>query len=387
MRVKGLILLLVLLLSLFSICYAVEFTDLGFDEGSQSYKVAVENLCEKGAITGYPDGTFKPSNNITRAEITKIIIKAFDIELVDSGETNFKDIDPNKWYASYVNTGVKNRFIVGYEDNTFRPDENVSYAELVTMICNVMKEKVSSKEGTKWYEAYWNTASDKGFFKNYNANDLLPDNKAKRISVALITYNALNGEKIEEKKDEEKKEEKQEETVKETSSLSTSKYYAGVVETQIEARGKDFFDLDVFGEGLLKISVLKSDKMPNYKSLLIFKVKSNNSISIKKELKIKDLDNNYLLVIEVDDDAVSFEGTKEYLDIAEAKIKYNGSNLNLNKYTFFEIDVDPNNQDEYEFTGCEVKALKDVKFKKDDRVIFDVSNKLCYVIKGMEKED
>ena len=107
----------------------------------------------------------------------------------------------------------------------------------------------------------------------------------------------------------------------------------------------------------------------------------------RKELKIKDLDNNYLLVIEVDDDAVSFEGTKEYLDIAEAKIKYNGSNLNLNKYTFFEIDVDPNNQDEYEFTGCEVKALKDVKFKKDDRVIFDVSNKLCYVIKGMEKED
>ena len=50
------------------------------------------------------------------------------------------------------------------------------------------------------------------------------------------------------------------------------------------------------------------------------------------------------------------------------------------------IDVDLNKQDEYEFSGCEQKALKDITFKKDDRVIFDIDQKMCFVVKGMDVE-
>ena len=91
---------------------------IGFLEG---YKV----------LTGYPDGTFKPNNNITRAEFAVIVSKFFELKASDM---KFKDIKADHWAKQYVDSAVANNLMGGYPDGTFKPDQAITRAEVVTVI-------------------------------------------------------------------------------------------------------------------------------------------------------------------------------------------------------------------------------------------------------------
>lgn len=79
---------------------AAAFTDTK-DHWAQA---TIEKWQDKGIISGYPDGTFKPDNPITRAELAKVLTKAFDLEKNENKltENPYSDIDTNAWYWSYV---------------------------------------------------------------------------------------------------------------------------------------------------------------------------------------------------------------------------------------------------------------------------------------------
>ncbi|NLI56950.1 MAG: S-layer homology domain-containing protein [Clostridium sp.] len=109
----------------------VTFTDI---EGHWA-KEHVMELAKLGIVSGYTDGSIKPNDNITRAEMAVIVVKAVSLEPAKEINLDFKDKDeiPN-WAAGYIQTAVDSGIITGYEDNTFKPSKNLTREEMVVLI-------------------------------------------------------------------------------------------------------------------------------------------------------------------------------------------------------------------------------------------------------------
>ncbi|MDD7537407.1 MAG: S-layer homology domain-containing protein, partial [Oscillospiraceae bacterium] len=102
---------------------------------------AVSTLSNAGIINGYPDGTFRPNAPITRAEMAKVIAMFAELNKDSAG---FKDI-AGHWAEAYIKLAAGNGWIAGYPDGTFRPDQDITRAETMTMINRVL-ERVPSEE-------------------------------------------------------------------------------------------------------------------------------------------------------------------------------------------------------------------------------------------------
>ncbi|ANY65940.1 hypothetical protein BBD42_05270 [Paenibacillus sp. BIHB 4019] len=105
---------------------SVSFTDIG-----KSYaKDEVTALVEKGILGGYSDGSFKPSNSITRAELAKVLVLALGKEQDAASAAPFKDVDSNSWYNGYVGALVKSGITQGVSADQFAPNKTVTREEL-----------------------------------------------------------------------------------------------------------------------------------------------------------------------------------------------------------------------------------------------------------------
>lgn len=99
------------------------------------YTDAVNALKSIGIIDGYPNGTFRPNGSITRAEVVKMVALFAEAQV---STATFTDVPENKWYYSYVMTASANGWIRGYTNGTFRPNNNITRAEFVTMMNYVL---------------------------------------------------------------------------------------------------------------------------------------------------------------------------------------------------------------------------------------------------------
>ena len=95
----------------------------------------VSTMAELGIVKGYPDGTFRPNEPITRAEFAAIAAR-FD-ESSRYGETRFTDV-AGHWAIREIAKAYNNGWIKGYPDNTFRPNRNITRAEAMTLINRVL---------------------------------------------------------------------------------------------------------------------------------------------------------------------------------------------------------------------------------------------------------
>ena len=86
-------------------------------------------------IFGYEDGTFRADNDMTRAEAAAVFARLISESKDEtiSGKASFADVNKNDWYAKDIGYLEKYGMVKGYEDNTFRPDEMITRAEFVTM--------------------------------------------------------------------------------------------------------------------------------------------------------------------------------------------------------------------------------------------------------------
>lgn len=89
---------------------------------------------------GYPFGLFRPNKHITREEMIAVLTRAYEIKLKDESlELKFKDFDDiSEWARINVKAGYETRVIEGYPDNTYRPKNNITRAESFTIICKLM---------------------------------------------------------------------------------------------------------------------------------------------------------------------------------------------------------------------------------------------------------
>ncbi|MCT7959930.1 S-layer homology domain-containing protein [Laspinema sp. D1] len=164
-------------------------------------------LYNAGAVGGYPDGTFKPDDKMTRAQYAALLTKALNPPVKRDAAT-FKDVAEDFWGYVAVQTAYKSGFISGFPDNTFKPTDNVQRAQVIVSLVNGLglsggtaesltkfSDRTSIPDYAKEEVA---TALAKELIVSYpSADKLEPTRDATRAEVAVMIYQALvNGNKI-----------------------------------------------------------------------------------------------------------------------------------------------------------------------------------------------
>lgn len=96
------------------------------------------DFAEKNYVCGYEDGTFRADRTITRAEYVKIVNNFFGYELETEKLSNFSDVKSSDWFAPYVNEAVERGYITGYEDGTFRPEAPIRRQEATVILARIL---------------------------------------------------------------------------------------------------------------------------------------------------------------------------------------------------------------------------------------------------------
>ena len=105
------------------------------------YKTAIDIIARQGVIKGYEDGTFRPNQPITRREFAAIAARYAGN--IDTWKT-FRDVPPTDWAYTLINRVAGAGWINGYEDGTFRPNNNITRAEVVAIV-NRMLNRTADK--------------------------------------------------------------------------------------------------------------------------------------------------------------------------------------------------------------------------------------------------
>ncbi|WP_141506494.1 S-layer homology domain-containing protein [Paenibacillus luteus] len=154
---------------------------------------AVEELTALGIIGGYEDGTFKPDNEITRAELAKIIViasgngaAAITLQTVKSA---FTDVKSNEWYTGYINAAQAKGYIQGY-NGKFRPSDNVKNEEVIAVLVRALGYQENKLTGAWPYNYLIAAQSDE---TNIVGNvTVVAGKNATRGDVAQLSSNTLN---------------------------------------------------------------------------------------------------------------------------------------------------------------------------------------------------
>ncbi len=154
------------------------------DTGSHKYKESIKYIEEKGYVSGYKDGTYKPDNLINRVEFTKIIIDAvYNVSIDKAIPKLFSDTEENAWYNPYLEIAKEKNIIKGYEDNTFRPNNNINLAEALKIILETYDIEIEKDNNKDWYLPYIEWAKE-----NNVISSILPDDFITRGEMANIIY-------------------------------------------------------------------------------------------------------------------------------------------------------------------------------------------------------
>lgn len=131
-----------------------DFSDV--NEG-QWFNCAISTMSEMGVLKGYPDGTFRPNAPITRAEFAAIAAR-FDGREPD-GLARFSDIR-NHWGAEEISRAYQNCWVDGYPNGTFRPDQDITRAEAMTLVNRVLHRNPKSPADLHHDMVIWNDNRD-----------------------------------------------------------------------------------------------------------------------------------------------------------------------------------------------------------------------------------
>lgn len=109
-------------------------------------KTAIQQLATLGVVNGYPDGNFYPNNWITRAELLSMLINLLgDDAAIPGSSRDFKDLTPKHWAYKRVNKAIALGLAKGYPDGTFRPDNTLTRLEAIAIISRFAGLKEAEK--------------------------------------------------------------------------------------------------------------------------------------------------------------------------------------------------------------------------------------------------
>lgn len=153
----------------------------------------------KGMIEGFPDGTFRPNDSITRAQFSAILARA--LKLQEEENMAFADLDKiPAWAKSEIAKAVKAGIIQGYEDNTFRSDRNITRSEIAVMVARGLNLEEGDGSGLTfadtgkipaWAKGYVEAAVEKGVIQGRGNNMFVPGASATRAEATVLVLRML----------------------------------------------------------------------------------------------------------------------------------------------------------------------------------------------------
>ena len=105
------------------------------DAADSPFAAEIDTLSTFGLLEGYEDGTFRPTNAITRAEFCAMLANVLD--LPEGQNLSFSDVADDAWYNKAVSAMAARGFVSGMGDGTFRPDDTITYEQMVTILSSV----------------------------------------------------------------------------------------------------------------------------------------------------------------------------------------------------------------------------------------------------------
>ena len=351
--------ILVLVFSLSFSFAASKFADVN----GTKYETAVTKLNNSGIIDGFTDGSFRPQNSVTRAQLCKLLVEALDLKKTSNVVvTQFKDVESSNWFYDYVKVAVDNGVVIGYTDGTFRPNNDVNYNELITMIIRAMGKEKTMTDKT-WPSAYMAFASYYGLLSNMSYPDATQPAIRGEVSIAL--YNMIN--RMEE-----------EESKKETFTVKT-----GFVESTSTKNKVDYAKID----GTTYPVAYRSNSFTEDTYVVFERNNSTEEITLGASYGVKDLDANADIVTAVTGkqgaQEIKVKGSSKYVDYF--------TSANIKKYSAYGIcvlTVEPNSKNVLEVTKHSNKAsIEEVKFAVGDRIVEDTKTKVFLVFKGLDPDD
>ena len=167
-------------------------------EGTHSHAYALTYLKSRGVVRGYADNTFRPDDLIKRSEVVKLVVGARHIyphSVVYS--YCFSDV-ANEWFAPYVCFAKKREWVGGSGDDMFNPEKNVKGAEVLKIIMEAYNVEVNSdiEEGSDepWYNPYVDVAEGRGWIEKDENFKFDPEAEMTRSEVAEILFRVILSE-------------------------------------------------------------------------------------------------------------------------------------------------------------------------------------------------
>ena len=151
------------------------------DASDDWFSKAVNYVVAKGLISGYPDGTFKPNESITRAEFAQMISGYVKNE--KKSTTDFQDVKDH-WAKDAIDKLYGNKNVSGYPDGSFKPNAKITRAEAVTILNSVFDRNTSALSLNNVNKSALNKFSDvnEGFWAYYNIIDAANSHDRERLS-------------------------------------------------------------------------------------------------------------------------------------------------------------------------------------------------------------
>ncbi|WP_051533695.1 GLUG motif-containing protein [Desulfitibacter alkalitolerans] len=166
----------------------------------------IKEWIEKDLITGYPDGTFKPNSSITRAEFMTLVNKAFGYK--DEAQIEFSDVNDKAWFMGTVKKAAAAGYIGGYPDGTVRPNNPISRQEVAVVIAKIAGLSAEAESADLftdalsipgWSKGQIGAAAAAGYMGGYPDGSFRPANNITRAEAVMALNKTLAAMDIDEK--------------------------------------------------------------------------------------------------------------------------------------------------------------------------------------------
>ncbi len=159
--------------------------------------LAAQELYRRGVIGGFPDGEFKGDRPVNRAEAAKFLLLACNLPTDAPFSGRLRDVLANQWYTPFVEAAADRGIISGYPDGTFRPANTVNRAEFLKMLslaCDLPLDQPHSYldvSSDDWFNQYAGSAAAYDLYLDDDDGELKPGNLQTRRETAVAIYQYL----------------------------------------------------------------------------------------------------------------------------------------------------------------------------------------------------
>lgn len=160
-------------------------------------EATIQKWMDEGKVTGYEDGSYKPDNNVTRAEFVKMVNGIIDYD--GKGEVTYNDVPSTEWFYDFISVAQEIGYISGYSDNEFGPNDYITREQAASILSRIQYlnnnvtgiEKFNDNDNiSSWAKGSVGAASEAGFIKGYEGN-FNPLNNLTRAEALTMLDNVL----------------------------------------------------------------------------------------------------------------------------------------------------------------------------------------------------